>query len=348
MRYHISKSGRVTPCHAKNTCPLGTAVGGTGAKESLKNILEDKITQEGKFGMYAESGLQYTFEDAAERGSYVNKVVSMYIDSELTTDKTHRDPNTGDYTEERKAMHNEIINDFLDKYENVPTDGKVIFSAGLPGAGKTTVLKMLKDENPDMDMSRYVVVSSDDFKEEFAKRGMIPKIDGLSPMESSTLVHNESSYLADRFMKEVSDRKLNIIYDFTCKDFDSTAKRMSTLRDSGYEEKDMQFVFVDIPLETAEKRALARYAYGLNDDVKSEGKSIGGRYLPPDVLYKNKSRTGKYSSKNAEALIAINEVFKVNNLPEPIVYDNSGDTAKDPSYKPTRVPYKDFEKRRHS
>ncbi len=42
------------------------------------------------------------------------------------------------------------------------------------------------------------MINPDDIKEEMAKRGMIPEVGGLSPMEASDLVHEESSDVAKR------------------------------------------------------------------------------------------------------------------------------------------------------
>lgn len=345
MRYHISKSGKILPCKARNSCPLGTAVSGPGSKDSLDRYAEQKTTEMDKFNEYVESGRKYTKEEAAERGKFVNETVSMYIDNGLITSNIHRDKKTGEYTRARQKFHRKILDELHKKYEHIPSDGKVIFSAGLPGAGKTTVLNMLKDGQNGLDTKDYATVSSDDFKEIFAEKGMIPKIDGLHPMETSTLVHLESSYLADKFLKELGEKKKNIIYDFTCKDFKTTAGRMEILRKEGYEEKDMQIVFVDIPLEVAEQRAILRYSLGLNAAIKSKANHIGGRYLPPDVLYSNKSETGKYSSKNAEAVVDVYSYFKEKGLPKPIVYDNSGDSFADKSYKPIQIDFDTFSNR---
>ena len=345
MRHHISKSGKVVVCKAENTCPLGTSVGGGDSKMDLKEYVLIKSDEDGRFEYNKENNLKYTLDEASKRGEYVDKTVAMYIQSQMITSKIHRDPITGEFTKERQELHNEILRDLHKKYESVPTDGKVIFSAGLPGSGKTTVLQMLKEEDPAYDMKNYLIVSSDDMKEEFAKRDMIPKIEGLSQMEASTLAHEESSYLADRFLEEASTKNKNIIYDFTCRNFDITSKRMGTLIDSGYEVKDMQFVFVDIPLETAQERALIRYRNGLNESVSPDGDPIGGRYLPPYVLETNRSRTGVYSSKNAEALLAVKSVYDSSGLPDPIVYDNSGNSFENPEYKPTKVNFEEFKNR---
>ena len=79
-----------------------------------------------------------------------------------------------------------------DAASGVPNDHKAIIAGGLAGAGKTTVL----EKHAGIDRSQYLTINPDDIKAEMAKRGMVPKVDGLSPMEASDLIHEESSYMA--------------------------------------------------------------------------------------------------------------------------------------------------------
>lgn len=331
-KYHISRSGKVAICKAKQNCPLGTYFDNKGEANSF---LETSMSEDLKLKTYREEEREYTIEDAAQRGIYVNKVVSGLSKNKKDSHSLYYDEEKGRYKREREKAHEAILEDFHKNFEHIPSEGKSVFSAGLPGAGKTTVLNMLTEEDG-VKPSEYAIVSSDDFKEALAARGMIPKVEGLDPMEASTLVHKESSYLADKFLSQLAAKNKNIIYDFTCKDVKSTSNRMSILEKQGYSLENMQFVFVDIPLEVAQERAIGRYHYGLNNEKD------GGRYLPPEVLELNRSKTGKYSSVNAEAL---NEVYRLNKdkgLLTPIVYDNSGDKRKDPSYNPTKINYEDF------
>lgn len=339
-KYHVSRDGKVRPCRSKGACPLGSSFSGKGTAENyavlkeeqgrvLKDIVDDKKT--------------YSMEMALERGAFVDKTVTAQLESKKDTHSQFFDKMKGEYVKERQKIHREILDNLHKQHENVPENGQVVFSAGLPGAGKTTVLEGLKDREG-VDTNQYVTVSSDDFKEIFAERGMIPEVDGLHPMEASTLVHDESSYLADKYLKELAAKNKNIVYDFTCKSYDSTAIRIKTLTNNGYDEKNMQFVFVDIPLEVAEERANFRYASGLNEAVEDDS-SVGGRYLPKEVLYKNKSETGRYSSKNAEALLQVYGANKGKGMPEPIVYDNSGNKFVDPTYKPQKIEFNEFSSR---
>ena len=340
-KYHVSRDGKVRPCRSKGVCPLGTSFDN---KNYAENYVVMKAEETGKLEAALKENREYTIDEALQRGKFVDKTVSMQLASKKDTESLYFDRDKGAYTKERQVIHREILDSLHEKYKDIPSDKKSIFSAGLPGAGKTTVLNMLRDGDAGVNTDEYAVVSSDDIKEIFAERDMIPKVDGLSRMEASTLVHRESSYLADKFLMELSNKNKNVIYDFTCKDPVSTMRRMDILKDNGYEEKDMQFVFVDIPLNVAEKRANFRYASGLNSGLKEED-HIGGRYLPKEVLYKNKSKTGKYSSVNAESLLEVYNENKDNGMPEPIIYDNSGDIFSDPSYKPERLVFKEFSSR---
>lgn len=202
----------------------------------------------------------------------------------------------------------------------MPCDGKVIMSAGLPGAGKTTVLT---SEGMNVNMNEYATISSDDFKEMLAEENAIPQIEGLSQMECSTLVHSESSYLADKLLSRLADKNKNIIYDFTCKNPTTAKLRMNQFLNKNYSSNNIQLVFVSIHPDIAQERAKFRYRIKLNESITDEN-SIGGRYLPPKII--DSSRTtdqSKFFSINAESVITLSEDPELN-LPEPKIFDNSG------------------------
>jgi predicted kinase len=148
-------------------------------------------------------------------------------------------------------------------------------AGGLGGAGKSTVLGRYAG----IDQSRYLTINPDDIKEEMAKRGLIPELEGLSPMEASDLVHEESSaiayQLADRAMKEGK----NIIWDITMSRLESTVQRIDDLSEAGYSTRG---IFVDISIDVAVERATARYRSG-HEDYRA-GIGFGGRYVPPELI----------------------------------------------------------------
>ena len=84
VRKHISKSGKIVECKAKNVCPLGTAISVEKAEEKLKDSLNGKHTQEGKLEYYIEHNLKFNPDGAHERGLYLEKLVEMYVNNEST------------------------------------------------------------------------------------------------------------------------------------------------------------------------------------------------------------------------------------------------------------------------
>jgi hypothetical protein len=82
----------------------------------------------------------------------------------------------------------------------VPCEAKVFMSGGISGTGKTTILSKMG-----IDFQNYATVPSDDFKELPAREGAIPHVEGLTPMEASSLVHEENSHLADRLLLNLAN-----------------------------------------------------------------------------------------------------------------------------------------------
>ena len=111
---------------------------------------------------------------------------------------------------------------------------KAIIAGGLGGAGKTTVLT----EHANIDLSQYLMINPDDIKAEMARRGMIPEVKGLSPMEAADLVHEESSYLALRLALRAQRDGKNVIWDITMSTKKGAEGRIDDLRSAGYNEID--------------------------------------------------------------------------------------------------------------
>ena len=166
----------------------------------------------------------------------------------------------------------------LAKASHVPNEGKGVIAGGLGGAGKTTVLT----KHAGVDTSKYLALNPDEVKEEMARRGMIPHVEGLSPMESAALVHEESSRITNMAAARALAQRKNLMWDITMSSHGSAVKRVSDMRRAGYGQ--VHGVFVDIPGETSVERALARHRRGLEAYRRGEG--YGGRYVPPDLIRK--------------------------------------------------------------
>jgi predicted kinase len=173
-------------------------------------------------------------------------------------------------------MHDAIVADLYAVTGDVPCERRALLAGGLPAAGKTTIL----EHHAGIDRSRYLTINPDEIKEEMAKRGMVPQVAGLTPMEASDLVHEESSYIAKQLaLRAVADGK-NVIWDITMSTREATEKRILDLRAAGYARVDG--MFVDIPVDTSVERADARHRNG--HDRFRAGHGLGGRLVPTEMI----------------------------------------------------------------
>lgn len=266
--------------------------------------------------------------DLSLRQQYAERALSQAIRDGKITSKIYASSEVPgmEYTKERHLAQQEIIEDVLKAHDKVPCEGKAVLSGGMGGAGKTTVLTRYLG----MDTSQYITINPDDIKEIMAERGMIPTLRGLTPMECSTLAHQEASYISALIMKRAVAEKRNIILDGTMASMKSMRRRTGQLRDGGYH---MSAVFVDITPETSQKRATSRYQRGMSKYTTSrEGQ--GGRILPASVNQGNTPEDPtRFRSRSAENLAALYEDGTIPSTP--VVYNNDGDA-------PQPVAYDDF------
>ena len=125
-----------------------------------------------------------TDREWAEHITEVRDSLSKAYEQGLNTDSVYTIDGAGEvWLEEREHLHDAILEELYARAANVPCDFKALVAGGLGGAGKTTVLT----QQAGIDLSCYLMINPDDIKQEMALRGMIPEIDGLSPMEASEL-----------------------------------------------------------------------------------------------------------------------------------------------------------------
>jgi predicted ABC-type ATPase len=183
------------------------------------------------------------------------------------------------WLKERTAQHVAIIDSIYERAAGVPAEHQAIIAGGLPGAGKTTVLERYAG----IDRSQFLTINPDDIKEEMARRGLTPHVEGLSPMETSDLIHEESSFIAKRLANVAQAEGKNIIWDITMLSRATTERRIDELQTNGYTH--IEAVFVDIPLEVCKARAETRHRIG-NEEYRA-GKGEGGRLIPEDLIEHN-------------------------------------------------------------
>lgn len=216
-------------------------------------------------------------DEHAEHDAYVAAVLADAGKAGLSTDHGHViDVKRRIWTAERAELHGEIVKDLYAEADAVPCEGEAILAGGLPGAGKTSVLTGVAG----IDMSKYLMINPDNIKSEMARRGMIPELNGPSPMEASDLVHEESSDIAKRLAIRAYADKKNVIWDITMSSVESTHRRITDLRSAGYEET--EGIFVDIPVDVSVRRAEARHREGHEKYLAESG--LGERCIPPDRI----------------------------------------------------------------
>ncbi|MDQ3404528.1 MAG: zeta toxin family protein [Actinomycetota bacterium] len=123
---------------------------------------------------------------------------------------------------ERAAKHRRIAAELYSRGAWVPDEGEALFTGGLPGAGKTTAL----NQNPDVEPSRYQVPNADDAKEKLCEHGLVPRIDGLSPLEGSELIQQEASAITDLVTGLAVRSRKNVIWDTTMSSHGSVDRRV--------------------------------------------------------------------------------------------------------------------------
>jgi predicted ABC-type ATPase len=236
-----------------------------------------------------------TLREHAERTTDVQDRLVKAHAADLASDHQHTtDPDRQQWTAERDRIHGEIVNDIYGEAFAVPCDYKAIIAGGLGGAGKSTVLST----QVDIDRSQYLTINPDDIKEVMARRGLVPEIERLSPMEASDLVHEESSAIAKQLAHRAQLEGKNLIWDITMSSQETTRERIDDLRSAGYTQ--INAIFVDIPIETSISRTQARHREG--HDKWCAGEGLGGRFVPPEVI--QRQADPDWGSKNRKTFEA--------------------------------------------
>jgi len=205
------------------------------------------------------------------------------------------------YSPARAKIHNEIVTAIMTKAATVPDQGKAILGGGLPASGKTSAMRAI----PGMNMDDYLWVAQDDIQEELANRGLIPKVDGLSPMECAPLVVEESRHVANMVLARCAAEHKNVIIELTMNPSDNIEQRVAILHQEGY--TDVEGVYIDIPLDTSITRALNRYRTGL--DAWRHGQGNGARRISPADLTETWGTSDPDVSLNEENFTRNEQIF---------------------------------------
>jgi hypothetical protein len=200
----------------------------------------------------------------------------------------YRDPQTGYWTPERQAQQDAIVDDFLRQAKDIPNDHKALIVGGLGGSGKSKILG-----NPDIvgklgievkngAPSNFMLIDSDEVKQRLIElEDPADRPPGLTPAETSPLVHRESSIISKRIAAAAVAQGKNVIWNVTMRDRPDTEESLVPLDDNGYE---IRGLFVDVSTEKAAASAERRWIGGL-DNLEINGNGLGGRFLPSGRIY---------------------------------------------------------------
>lgn len=132
-------------------------------------------------------------------------------------------------TVERFELHSRLIGQVLDGCPDALSERRAVVMAGPPGAGKGFVQETVLGG-----LASFVPVDPDGFKElllvhEIGSGGLdrmttplmreyMARGEKFAPMEYSTLIHQESSYVAQRMRNELMETGTNLVIDTVLRD----------------------------------------------------------------------------------------------------------------------------------
>ncbi len=216
----------------------------------------------------------------AEHADHVADVKSRLARAQAAGLATHvlhtMDVGNEVWSHERRLVHDALLQALYARAAGVPCEHRAVLVGGLPGAGKTTVLS----RHAEVDLSQYLTINPDQIKEELALRGLIPHVDGLTPMEAARLAHEESSDIARRLAHRAQADGRNVIWDVTMSRPRTCTDRIAALTAAGYARVDA--IFVDVPVGVSLLRADARHRAG--HDAYRAGSGAGGRFVPQELI----------------------------------------------------------------
>lgn len=275
-------------------------------QEQLLSALEENP----EFGPEYVAHVRQAMETA---GGYYGKGASLVakrggplMDGPYATEHLydHVDGMEGSYTPERAAMHGAMVDEVFEEAEarGVKREAKALFMGGLPGAGKSSSLAQPGvQEMLGVNLDEYITINPDDIKERLIEAGMVPEYPGLSALESSFLMHEESSKIAWDIAERAQAQGYNIVWDITMSSTGSVEKRIAQLQDEIGPEYEMQGLFVDVAPETSVMRAMGRHKRGMDNNPN------GGRLVPPFVTLE--AVDDVYSSTNRRAFEQMKDHF---------------------------------------
>ncbi|MGH3274258.1 MAG: zeta toxin family protein, partial [Streptosporangiaceae bacterium] len=178
------------------------------------------------------------------------------------------------WTAGRNMDQGALVASMYEQAALVPCERKAIMLGGLPGAGTAGALTQAG-----VDTSQYFTISIDGIITDMAARGLIPHVDGLSPLEAADLVHVEAQFLAKRLgLRALADGR-NVIWDISMASQHAVESWIAAHRRAGYT---IHGIFAEISIGQSVTRSAAMHRRG-HDEFR-QGRGYGGRFIPPEAI----------------------------------------------------------------
>ncbi|HEY5553164.1 MAG TPA: zeta toxin family protein, partial [Opitutaceae bacterium] len=210
---------------------------------------------------------------ASSAGAAPRHWIASVAEVGLPKDTKEHYSKNGEYTPERKALHERLISKFFDHVPSVPETQKpvAVLMMGGTASGKSTLVRHAMGDAHD-----FVNVNSDDCKEQLPEyqRGIsLGHRNGVavSAKDAAGSVHEESSDIADALRDRTVKARKNMVLDGTGKNAEKFLATMKSLREAGYH---VRVMMPHVKFEEAKKRAIDRANHT-------------GRYVDEKVMEQN-------------------------------------------------------------
>jgi hypothetical protein len=178
------------------------------------------------------------------------------------------------WTAERNMDQGALVASMYEQAAPVPCERKAVMAGGLRGADTASALTQAG-----IDVSGYRSISIDAILAQLAGRGLIPDVDGLSPLEAADLVHVEAQFVAKRLgLRALADGR-NVIWDISMAAQHAVESWLAAHRRAGYA---IHGIFVEVSIEESVHRSDGMHRRG--HDEYRQGRGYGGRYIPAEAI----------------------------------------------------------------
>jgi adenylate kinase family enzyme len=191
----------------------------------------------------------------------------------------------------RQIFQHDLVTKYLNGHDGPSEEGTAIITAGVPGAGKTTMVKTVMTEVEGEDLLSYRRLDADDLKVELIKKAVADGIyddilaqmlddgSGVAPMELAPLVHHESNkLLLKRALAECLERQENIIIEGTLTWDQQPGILYDQLAEAGYNR--ILVLGMEVERDVAHSQALSRW-WNYRQAWRNGEHALGGRFTPP-------------------------------------------------------------------